>query len=281
LVPEWVPDGVDITTPNAARVYDAALGGFHNFEVDRRFAEEAERAWPGVTRLAHDNRAFLGRAVRWLAGSGVRQFLDLGSGIPTLGNVHEVAQDAAADARVVYVDIDPVAVAHSRRILAGNRYATAIQGDLRQPQAILGHPEVVDLLDLSKPVGVLMVAVLHFIGDADHPAAIVQQFADASVTGSYIAISHAAPADDLAGQETVRRLYQRTPTALHVRTPVQVTGLLAGWQVLDPGLVPISDWRPDPEDAGDPPQRSAVGGMARRFTCPMDMLVHDAPRRTD
>ena len=202
--------------------------------------------------------------MRWLAGDGIRQFLDVGSGIPTLGNVHEVAQYAAADARVVYVDIDPVAVAHSRRILAGNRYATAIQGDLRQPQDILGHPDVIDLLDFSRPVGVLMVAVLHFIDEADDPAGILQQFADATVTGSYVAVSHAVPAADAAGQENVRRLYQRTPTSLHVRTPVQVAGLLAGWRVLEPGLVPISDWHPDLEDVDDPAQRSAIGGVARK-----------------
>ncbi|MEV4511229.1 SAM-dependent methyltransferase [Dactylosporangium sp. NPDC049525] len=264
MLPDWVPDGVDITTPNAARVYDYALGGFHNFEVDRRFAEEAERAWPGAIQVAHDNRAFLGRVVRWLAGSGVRQFLDIGSGIPTLGNVHEVAQFAAADARVVYVDIDPVAVAHSRRILAGNRYATAVQGDLRRPQDILGHPDVAGMLDLSEPVAVLMVAVLHFIDDADDPAGIARQFAAATVPGSYVAISHAAPGTDAVAQENVRRLYQRTPTALHVRSPARVAELLAGWHLLDPGLVPISDWHPDPEDVDDPPQRLAVGGVARR-----------------
>ncbi|MEV0131031.1 SAM-dependent methyltransferase [Dactylosporangium sp. NPDC050688] len=264
MLPEWVPDGVDITTPNAARVYDYALGGFHNFEVDRRFAEEAERAWPGVLQLAHDNRAFLGRAVRWLAGTGIRQFLDIGSGIPTLGNVHEVAQFAAQDARVVYVDTDPVAVAHSRRILTGNRYATAVQGDLRRPQDILGHPEVTDLLDFSEPVGVLMVAVLHFIGDADDPAGILRHFADATVAGSCVAVSHSVPAVDAAGQERVRQLYRQTPTSLHVRTPAQIADLLAGWQVLEPGLVPISDWDPDPEDDDVPAQWSAVGGMARK-----------------
>ncbi|GAA3257662.1 SAM-dependent methyltransferase [Dactylosporangium siamense] len=264
VLPEWVPDGVDITTPNAARVYDYALGGFHNFEVDRRFADEAERVWPGVLQLAHDNRAFLGRAVRWLAGRGIRQFLDIGSGIPTLGNVHEVVQCATADARVVYVDIDPVAVAHSRRILADNRYATAVQGDLRQPQDILGHLEVLDLIDFSEPVGVLMVAVLHFIDDADDPAGILQQFADAAAAGSHLAVSHAVPAVNAPAQENVRQLYQRTPTSLRIRTPAQVAGLLGGWQVLEPGLVPISDWHPDPEDADEPPQRSAVGGVARR-----------------
>ncbi len=263
MLPDWVPDGVDITTPNAARVYDYALGGSHNFEVDRRFADAAERAWPGILQLAHDNRAFLGRVVRHLAGSGVRQFLDIGSGIPTLGNVHEVAQYAAADARVVYVDIDPVAVAHSRRILAGNRYATAVRGDLRRPQAILGDPEVTAVLDLSKPVGVLLVAVLHFIDDADDPAGILRQFAAATAPGSHVAVSHAVPAVDAMGQEIVRQLYQRTSTALHLRSRARVAELLSGWRLLPPGLVPISDWQPDPEDAGDPPQLSAVGGVAR------------------
>ncbi|WP_433221364.1 SAM-dependent methyltransferase [Dactylosporangium sp. CS-047395] len=264
MVPDWVPDGVDITTPNAARVYDYALGGLHNFEVDRRFADEAERVWPGVSQLAHDNRAFLGRVVRWLASTGVRQFLDIGSGIPTLGNVHEVAQHAAADARVVYVDIDPVAVAHSRRILHDNRFAAATQGDLRRPQDILSNPEVNRLLDLSEPVAVLMVAVLHFLDDSDDPPGVLQQFADATAPGSYVAISHAVPAIDAAGQENVRRLYERTPTAFHVRSAAHVAELLAGWQMLDPGLVPISAWHQDPDDADDPEQRSAVGGVARR-----------------
>ena len=267
MLPEWVPDGVDITTPNAARVYDYALGGFHNFEVDRQFAEELERMWPGAIAMAQANRACLGRLVRWLTGAGVRQFLDIGSGIPTLGNVHEVALHEAPDAKVVYVDIDPVAVAHGRRILAGDSRVTAIRGDLRQPHAILGHPEVVDLLDFGEPVGVLMVAVLHFIGDDDDPAGIIRQFTDATVAGSYIAISHASPmTEDDTGQDRRCGLYRRTPTSLHLRTSEQLAGLLAGWQVLDPGLVPVNAWHPEPEDAGEPPLPGGLAVVARKHS---------------
>jgi len=141
----WVPEGVDITVPDASRVYDYALGGVHNFAVDREFWHRAEAAFPGAGLAARTNRAFLGRAVRWLADRGIRQFLDIGSGIPTLGNVHEVAQDANPDARVMYVDIDPIAVQQSRSLLDGNPYAQVIEGDLRDPESILYHPEVLRL----------------------------------------------------------------------------------------------------------------------------------------
>src|ERR1700759_21135 len=164
---DWVPEGVDVSVPDASRVYDYALGGVHNFEVDRQFWDRAEAAFPGAARVARANRPFLGRAVRRLSELGIRQFLDIGSGIPTLGNVHEVAQEANPDARVVYVDIDPIAVEQSRSLLAGNPYARVIEGDLRDPEAILTHPEVLDLLDFTRPVAVLTVAVLHFVADAD------------------------------------------------------------------------------------------------------------------
>src|SRR3954447_8214663 len=153
----WVPEGVDITVPDASRVYDYALGGVHNFAVDREFWHRAEAAFPGAGLAARTNRAFLGRAVRWLAERGVRQFLDIGSGIPTLGNVHEIARQAAPDSRVVYVDIDPVAVAHSQQILAGNPNATVIQEDLRRPKQILEHDDVRRLIDFAQPVAIMLV----------------------------------------------------------------------------------------------------------------------------
>jgi hypothetical protein len=263
-LPEWVPDGVDITTPNAARVYDYTLGGFHNFQVDREFAEAAQKAWPGIFQLAHANRAYLGRAVQWLTDQGVRQFLDIGSGIPTLGNVHEVAQATAADARVVYVDIDPVAVAHSRHILAGNPRAGAISGDLRRPDEILSHPEVLGLIDFSEPVALLLMAVLHFVSDEDSPAQMIKRFDEATVSGSYVALSHGIPADVKADEQArVRTLYQRTPTSVHLRTPEQVAGLLDGWEVVAPGLVPITAWHPDPED-DEAPQPAVLAAVARK-----------------
>jgi hypothetical protein len=265
-LPSWVPDGVDVTVPNAARVYDYALGGYHNFAVDREFFERAEAAWPGLGLVAHANRAFLGRVVRRLLDLGVRQFLDIGSGIPTLGNVHEVAQESAPDARVMYVDMDPVAVAHSQAMLADNPRAGAIEGDLRRPSDIVYHPDVAGLLDFSQPVAVLLIAVLHFVPDSDNPAGILARLAEELVSGSYVAISHGsqAPGDREDAQESVRQLYQRTPTPFHLRTRDELAALLTGFEIVEPGIVPVTDWYPDPEEVDDPPQPALFGVIGRR-----------------
>lgn len=264
--PGWVPDGVDVTVPNAARVYDFALGGYHNFAVDREFFGQAEAAMPGARLVAHANRAFLGRAVRWLADAGISQFLDIGSGIPTLGNVHEVAQEANPDARVVYVDIDPVAVEQSRAMLTGNRNAAVIQGDLRRPEEILYDPTVLEVLDFSQPVAVLLIAVLHFVPDADDPGGIIARIGDALVSGSYLAVSHVGPdpsPERRQAQENARKLYERTPTPVQFRDPAQVAGLLTGLELVPPGVVAATDWHPDPE-ADDPPQPVALAALARK-----------------
>lgn len=189
-LPNWVPEGVDITVPNVARTYDYLLGGYHNFAADREYAAGVEQAFPRMRQGAYATRAFLGRAVRWLVDSGIRQFLDIGSGIPTLGNVHEAAEQAAPGARVMYVDIDPVAVAHARALLAENPRAGVIQADLRHPRDILNHPNVRDLLNFSEPIAVILSAVLHFIPDADDPLGIVTELRDAVVAGSYIVLAH-------------------------------------------------------------------------------------------
>jgi SAM-dependent methyltransferase len=262
--PSWVTEGVDIDRPNAARMYDYALGGSHNFAVDRALVEQAEAAMPGARQIAHANRAFLRRVVQRLATDGVRQFLDIGSGIPTRGNVHEVAQRVAPGARVLYVDIDPVAVAHSRTLLVDNPDAHAVQGDLRDPDRIVGHPEVRTLLDFSRPVAVLLFAVLHFIGDADDPAGIVGRLHDAVPGGSYLAVSHGTPPTDRGSDaDTMRRIYQRTPTPLHLRTHDQVLPLIQPFELVEPGLVPVSEWHP--EDA-DRPQRELLGAVATART---------------
>ncbi|WP_432844086.1 SAM-dependent methyltransferase [Dactylosporangium sp. CA-092794] len=261
---EWVPDGVDVTTPNAARAYDYALGGFHNFEVDRQFVAEAERHWPGVKETAHANRAYLGRVVRRLVDAGVRQFLDLGSGIPTLGNVHEVAQQAAPESKVAYVDIDPVAVAHSQRILRGNPRAAAVRADLRAPAAIVGHPDIAGLLDFAEPVAVLMIAVLHFVEDDADPPRIIREISEVLVSGSFLAIAHAALAPEArAAQAAVTQMYRRTPTPFRPRPPEQITGWLDGWEVLPPGVVPLNEWHPD-SDEDDGLSITAVGVVARK-----------------
>ncbi|WP_030438608.1 SAM-dependent methyltransferase [Actinoplanes subtropicus] len=260
----WVPEGVDITVPNASRVYDFALGGVHNFRVDRDFFTHAEQAMPQLRLLAQANRSFLGRAVRWLTEAGMRQFLDLGSGIPTLGNVHEVAQETHPGTRVVYVDIDPVAVEQSNSLLSANRYATAIRGDLRDPQAILRDPRLLEFLDFSEPVAVLMVAVLHFIPDRDDPRSIIREFGGALMPGSYLALSHGtleSTPEGRAQQETVRKLYEQTPTPFVVRDPEQVAALIEDcFDLLPPGVVSVDQWRPDPEDDELPqPVLAAVG----------------------
>jgi hypothetical protein len=189
--PSWVPEGVDVTVPNVARMYDYVLGGYHNFAVDREYAERLEQAFPGLRQGAYAARALLGRVVRRLVDAGIRQFLDIGSGIPTVGNVHEVTERVASGVRVMYVDIDPVAVAHTRAILAGHPRVRMLQADLRRPVDIVNHPDVRDLLNLSEPVAVILMSVLHFIPDADNPERIVGQLRDTVAAGSYIALSHA------------------------------------------------------------------------------------------
>jgi SAM-dependent methyltransferase len=265
---DWVPEGVDVTVPDASRVYDYALGGVHNFEVDRQFWQRAEAAFPGAALVARANRAFLGRAVRRLSESGVRQFLDIGSGIPTLGNVHEVAQEANPDARVVYVDIDPIAVEQSRSLLAGNPYARVVEGDLRDPDGILTHPEVPDLLDFTRPVAVLTVAVLHFVADDAGPAGIIERLGKALVPGSYLVVSHLGPDESPAGrvaQETARRMYEGTPTPVVIRDRAQLAAIVGdGFEIVEPGVVAATDWWPDPDEAGDPPQPTALVVVARK-----------------
>lgn len=262
--PAWVSDDVDITVPNAARVYDFALGGFHNFEVDRVFFDRAVEMWPDIRLIAHANRAYLRRVVQWLTDAGIRQFLDVGSGIPTLGNVHDVAQQTAPDARVVYVDIDPVAVSHGQSILADNPNACAIRADLREPRGVLEHPDVAGLIDFTRPVAVLMIAVLHFIADDARPADIIARYRDAIAGGSYLALSHGiSDPNSTDEQEGVRDLYRRTPTPIFTRTPAEITAMLAGFELVEPGLVPVHDWRPD-TDNEDHREQPILAAVARK-----------------
>jgi SAM-dependent methyltransferase len=247
---QWTPADMDLQRPNAARVYDFYLGGSHNFAVDRQMAQQAIALWPEVPMIIRANRGFLRRAVRFLVRAGVRQFLDLGSGMPTVGNVHEVAHADAPDARVVYVDIDPVAVAHAGMILGEDPNAGVIQADLRRPDAVLTHPRLRRLLDLDQPVAVLMVAVLHFVPDADNPAAIIGQYRKELASGSYLAISHAT-GDGQQERQTAEHqsLYDRTATPMTMRSRDAITHLLQGWQLIDPGLVRLPLWRPEPGEA--------------------------------
>lgn len=262
--PEWAPTSIDIERPSAARMYDYVLGGSHNFAADRALADQIVATVPDMPLLAQANRAFLRRSVQYLAAQGVRQFLDIGSGIPTLGNVHDIAQQAAPDARTVYVDFDPVAVAHSRALLAGNDRAGIIEADLRQPAAILTHPVLTGMLDLTRPVGLLLVAVLHFIGDPDRPHELVARLAERLPSGSFLAITHLT-ADNRA--EDVGELQQLTAQAAGPSgTPRgyrEVMRFFDGFELVEPGLTWAAEWRP--ESTGGTPLRSVIyGGVGRK-----------------
>jgi hypothetical protein len=251
--PDWVPPGVDTGKANIARVYDWWLGGEHNFGADQAAARAMITIDPNVRAIARANRAFLGRAVRFLAGeAGIRQFLDIGSGIPTSNNVHEVAQAAAPGARVLYADVDDVAVAHSRLLLDGTPGAAVIQADLRDPARILAAPETRALLDFTRPVAVLLVSVLHFLSDDSRPEEIVATLRDSLPAGSYLVISHACSdgrPDTLAKAKTV---YQRKVASEgRARSREEITRFFAGFTLIDPGLVWLPQWRPD--DPGDVP----------------------------
>jgi S-adenosyl methyltransferase len=266
--PDWVPDGVEIDIPNVARMYDYMLGGYHNFTVDRENADRLEAVAPGATAILRANRAFVGRSVRWLVAAGIRQFLDIGSGIPTLGNVHEIAQAEAPDARVMYVDIDPIAVAHGKAILADNPLADTLRADLTKPLEIVSDPDVLGLLDFTRPVAVLLNAVLHFVSDADDPAGILDQLRSALVGGSYLTITHGTALDDWSDQQQgAGKLLDRTPTAMHLRRPDEVAALLSGMDLIEPGIVTVDEWRPDPatvDDDDDAPRPAILAVVARQ-----------------
>ncbi len=238
----------DLYKPSASRVYDYLLGGSHNFEVDRDVARQVLRLAPEAAQAAIANRHFMARAVRYLVGQGVRQFLDIGSGIPTVGNVHEVAHRYAPESRVVYVDIDPVAVMHSKHILDGDPRCAVIQGDLRRPQEILDDPLVRELLDFDRPVAVLLVAVLHFIPDEENPAGVVARLRDELGPGGHLVLSHASwPPQARVEARQARDTYDRTATPLILRTPAEIGGFFAGFDLVEPGLVTVASWRPDGE----------------------------------
>lgn len=257
----WSLEQIPEDRPNPARMYDYLLGGHHNFASDRGAADRLQAIYPDAARAAQANRAFLRRSVKFMIEQGIDQFLDLGSGIPTAGNVHEVAEQANPESRVVYVDVEPVAVIHSMSILRGNNRATIIEEDACHPEKILVHPDVRRLLDFSKPVGVLMVALLHFVVDDEAAHAMIARYREAFVPGSYFAISHASL--EQAPQEVidqVERLYTGTTTPLRSRTRAQFEPLFGKLEVIDPGIVQVPLWRPEgPDDVFlDQPERSAL-----------------------
>ncbi|ARP68859.1 SAM-dependent methyltransferase [Streptomyces pluripotens] len=265
--PAWAPRSIDISVPSVSRIYDYYLGGSHNFEVDREAARKAMEFMPGLPKIMQANRAFMRRAVRFAAGEGITQFLDIGSGIPTFGNVHEVAQASVPGARVVYVDNDPVAVAHSQAVLAGNEDADVIAADLCKPQEILASDCLERLIDLNRPVALLLVAILHFVEDANDPSSAVAELREALAPGSLLILTHASyegipvTAERAEGAVDV---YKDIRNPLIMRSREEIARFFEGYDMVEPGLVPMPCWRPEsePEDE-DPYAFSGFAGVGR------------------
>jgi SAM-dependent methyltransferase len=266
--PRALSTAVDLSRPSAARVYDYFLGGAHNFEIDRQLAEQIAAMTPNLADTMRAGRAFLRRAVAELTRAGIDQFLDMGSGIPTVGNVHEVAQEINPRARVVYVDIDPVAVAHSRSILESNEEAAVIQADLRDPEHILDEAVRTGLLDFDRPLGVLLAGVVHFIPDADRPDQILKILRDAVPEGSHLVISHSTYEDQPVEMLEAQKLLAKTATEVTLRSRAQIADFFADFELLEPGIVHLPLWRPEsPADVDDHPQRfGAYGGVGRKVS---------------
>jgi hypothetical protein len=259
------PQALDVTTPNMARIYDYWLGGKDNFAADREVAEKiieisSAGAGPTVVDDMRANRAFLGRAVRTAAEAGVRQFLDLGSGLPTRDNVHDIAMHAMPRARVVYVDYDPVVCSHGRALLCPSSGVRFIQADIRRPKDILTHPEVVSTFDFTEPVALLLCAVLHQVGDEDDPAGILATLAGVMEPGSYLILSHLSadirPADIAKGTEVSKI----TSAPMTPRPSARIVRFFDGFELLEPGLVSTPAWRPD-RPVGDVSGYPTLGGV--------------------
>ncbi|NUT94698.1 MAG: hypothetical protein HOY78_22025 [Saccharothrix sp.] len=261
----WVPD-VDPGLPSASRLCDYLLGGGHNFAADRALAEELLLVQPNARTIARLNRAFLRRAVLHLVDLGIRQFLDLGSGIPTVGNVHEVAHRAAPDARVVYVDYEDVAVAHGRMTLEHEDRATVLQEDVTEPATVLTAACRTGLLDLAEPVGVLAVGVFHFVPPERDPAGVLAHYRDALALGSALALSQFTSDLQPVEMAGIVEVMKKSTNPVFPRTRAEITALFEGFDVVPPGVVPLPLWRPEAEIAGrdDPDKAGILAGVGHK-----------------
>lgn len=249
------PEQADLEKPSAARIYDWYLGGASNYAVDREFGKKAVATFPLIRPMARSNRNWLGRVVRAALDAGITQFLDVGSGIPTVGNVHQLVADTLGPGRgrVVYVDSEPVAAAHAQLILEreqAEQWAGIVQEDLRNPEAIFTNPTTRRLLDPAQPVCVLLVSVLHFIGGADDVPAVIAGYRDQLAAGSWLGLSHITVDDTTPEQaaqlETLREAYKNTQNPAWIRTRDELASWFAGFDFVEPGLVHLTDWRPKP-----------------------------------
>ncbi|MFJ3792259.1 SAM-dependent methyltransferase [Kitasatospora sp. NPDC090091] len=256
-------DVTDLQTdrPHPARIYDYWLGGKDNFPPDRAAAEHAISIAPDIPQGARENRAFLRRAVRLCAEAGIRQFIDIGSGLPARGNVHEVAQEIAPDSRVVYIDNDPIVLTHGRALLADNRTTTVLTGDLRDLDELLDRPELRDLIDLSQPVAVLLLAVLHFVGD-EHADAAVRAIHKRVAPGSYLLVSHSSSEGDPVRAAEVAKTWDNTASKIHDRGRADVVRYFDDWELLEPGVDFVPLWRPDGPTEGS--TRWMYAGVGRK-----------------
>jgi SAM-dependent methyltransferase len=266
--PSWAPSDIDIDRPSISRVWDWFLGGAHNFAADREAGRKTLEVMPEGPLMAKASRAFLARAVRWCAEAGITQFLDIGSGIPTAGNVHEIVQQVNRDARVAYVDIDPVAVTHTQLLIGDDERVAVVYGDALEPERILSAPELRHTLDLDRPVALVMVALLHFVSDAQDPRGILARFRSALAPGSHLVIAHGtAEIDGMppAHIQAAMDSYQNAVAPVTLRSRAEVAALFDGFDLVDPGVVWLQDWRPDPAGVLAGPQRpkASFGGVGR------------------
>jgi hypothetical protein len=265
--PGWLPPEINTGVAHPARVYDYMLGGKDNFAADRALADAVTAAMPSAPFMARANRAFLGRAVRYLTKeAGIRQFLDIGTGIPAAGNTHEVAQAVAPESRVVYVDNDPIVLAHARALMTSDAAgATAfIKADLRQPDRILADPVLHRTLDLAQPVALILVAIMMYVRDEENPRGIVSALLDALPSGSYLTMSH--PSADFSPEEAAGAVAasERSGVSFTPRTQAEVAAFFAGLELVDPGVTPVLAWRPDGAAPADPRAVYYYGAMGRK-----------------
>ncbi|GLY90754.1 SAM-dependent methyltransferase [Actinoallomurus iriomotensis] len=263
--------GFHTRTPNEARVVDYLLGGKDNFAADREAAERAIALAPGLPMMALESRRFLGRVVRFLVEAGIRQFIDLGCGLPTQNNAHEVAQAATPEARVVYVDFDPVVVTHARALLADNVRTSVVQADVRDPDLILGHPDLVRLIDLKRPVAILLISTLQAVPEDEVVLDIVTRLREAICPGSWMVISHPTSDDRpevtgrLAAMFQDEEIVKGTRRRDNLRTRAEIEPYFDGLELADPGIVRIPAWRPDGAGPGvDPESVWAIAGAGRK-----------------
>ena len=263
---DGLPAGLDPNTPNVARVYDYWLAGKDNFQIDRDFAEKIIAIEPSAPYMARQNRGFLGRVVRFLTKeAGIRQFIDIGTGLPTQQNVHQVAQDVAPDARIVYVDSDEVVRIHARALLGDNTNVTAIRADFRDPEAVLSHPDVHRLIDFDQPVALLLLAILHFIPDGDDPLGIIRRYHDAMAPGSHLAISCSTRDADPERAAKIINEYRKASAPAVLRGGAEILRFFDGFRLLDPGrLVYTPEWRPDEPVVHDPRKAWMLAGLGRK-----------------